>query len=165
MFDNPNVMIFSDGPIRFDRPLQIKLIGSVMLPYDIVLTGYLQHRTGTHWRRTIDRVYFPDSIADISQDSYVGVAAEERASRRNPTFTMIDMRVEKSFTFGDFGKLSLYIDAFNLGGRSGYSIDGNPDPRLRFDRDPVEWDDSSTYRDVTSCYGVRSFRFGAKFSF
>jgi hypothetical protein len=116
MFDNPNVMIFSE--------LQIKLIGSVMLPYDIVLTGYLQHRTGTHWRRTIDRVYFPDSIADISQDSYVGVAAEERASRRNPTFTMIDMRVEKSFTFGDFGKLSLYIDAFNLGGRSGYSIDG-----------------------------------------
>jgi hypothetical protein len=165
MFDNPNRMINSDGPIAFDRPLQIKLIGSIMLPLDIIFTGYLQHRSGSHWRRTIDRVYFPDEIADISHDSYTWVAAEKRASRRNPPYTMLDMRVEKSFTFGDIGKLSLYLDAFNLGGRSGLSINGNPYPRLRFDRDPVEYTEGSAFRDITSAYGVRSIRFGAKFSF
>jgi len=165
MFDNPNRMINSYGHIAFDRPLQIKLIGSVMLPMDIVLTGYFQHRSGSAWRRTIDRVYFPDSIGDISQDSYTWVAAETDGTRRNPPYTMIDLRLEKSFTFGDFGKLSLYIDAFNLAGRSGYNVNGNPYPRLRFDRDPVEYSDSATYADVTSAYGSRSFRIGAKFAF
>jgi hypothetical protein len=163
MFDNPNVMINSYGRISFDRPLQIKLIGSVMLPMDIVLTGYFQHRSGSAWRRTIDRVYFPSSID--TQDSYVGVAAETDGTRRNPTYTMIDLRLEKSFTFGDFGKLSLYIDAFNLAGRSGYNVNGNPYPRLRTDRDPMTYAASSTYKDVTSAYGSRSFRIGAKFAF
>ncbi len=78
---------------------------------------------------------------------------------------MLDMRVEKSFTCGEFGKLSLYIDAFNLGGRSGYNVVQNPYPRLRFDRDPAEYDLRSTYADITSVYGSRSFRIGAKFSF
>jgi len=163
MFDNPNVMINSYGHISFDRPLQIKLIGSVMLPMDIVFTGYFQHRSGSAWRRTIDRVYFPSSID--TQDTYVGVAAETDGTRRNPPYTMIDIRVEKSFTFGDFGKLSLYIDAFNLGGRSGYNINQNPYPRIRTDRDPPTYADSTTYADVTSAYGSRSFRIGAKFAF
>lgn len=163
MFDNPNVMINSYGPIAFDRPFQLKLMGSVMLPLDIIFTGYFQARSGSGWRRTIDRVYFPSDID--TQESYVGVAAEKNGSRRNPSYTMLDIRVEKSFALGDFGKLSLYMDAFNLGGRSGYNINGNPYPRLRPYRDPPQYSEGSTYRDVTSCYGVRSFRFGMKFSF
>jgi hypothetical protein len=167
LFDNPNTMINSYGRVAIDRPLQIKLIGSVMLPLDIVFTGYFQHRSGSAWRRTIDRVYFPDEIEDSSQDSYVGVAAETYGTRRNPPYTMIDLRFEKSFTFGDFGKLSLYIDAFNLAGRSGYNVNGNPYPRIRYDddRDPPGYANSSTYTDVTSIFGSRSFRIGAKFAF
>jgi len=163
MFDNPNVMINAYGPVSFDRPFQLKIMGTVILPFDIVLTGYFQHRSGSAWRRTIDRVYFPSSID--TQDSYVGVAAETNGTRRNPTYTMIDMRVEKSFTFGEFGKLSFYIDAFNLGGRSGYNINQNPYPRLRPYRTPPEMTLSSTYSDITSCYGTRSFRFGVRFTF
>jgi len=163
MFDNPNVMINAYGPVSFDRPFQLKLIGSVMLPLDIIFTGYFQARSGSAWNRTISRVYFPATID--TQDSYVGVAAEINGSRRDPPYTMLDIRVEKSFTFGDFGKLSLYIDAFNLGGRSGYSITANPNPYIWPYRDPPEIDLSSTYGDVTSCYGVRSVRFGMKFSF
>jgi len=163
MFDNPNTLINSYGRVSFDRPLQIKLIGSVMLPMDIVFTGYFQHRSGSAWRRTIDRVYFPSSID--TQDTYVGVAAETDGTRRNAPYTMLDIRVEKSFTFGDFGKLSFYIDAFNLGGRSGYNVNQNPYPRLRTDRDPPTSSNSSTYADVTSAYGSRSFRIGAKFAF
>ncbi len=163
LFDNPNVMINSYGPTTFDRPFQLKLMGSVILPLDIVFTGYFQARSGSPWRRTIDRVYFPGTID--TQDTYIGVAAEKNGSRRNPPYTMLDIRVEKSFAIGDLGKLSLYMDAFNLGGRSGYNINGNPYPRLRPYRDPPEYSEGSTYRDITSCYGVRSFRFGAKFSF
>jgi len=164
LFDNPNVMINSWGRVSYDRPLQIKLMGTVMLPLDIVLTGYFQHRSGSAWRRTIARVYFPDSIADISHDTYVGVAAETRGTRRNPPYTMLDMRLEKFFTIGDFGKLSIYMDAFNLGGRSGYNISQNPNPYL-FEDSPDSYELDSDYADITSIYGVRSFRIGAKFAF
>ena len=78
---------------------------------------------------------------------------------------MMDMRVETSFTFGEFGKLSFYIDAFNIGGRSGVNVNRNPNPYIWPYRDPPEIDLASTYGDVTSAYGVRSFRFGAKFAF
>jgi hypothetical protein len=167
MFDNPNVMINGYGPLSFDRPFQLKLMGSVILPFDIIFTGYFQARSGSPWGRDIARVYFPDTID--TQDSYVGVAAEKNGSRRDPPYTMLDIRIEKSFPIGDFGKLSLYLDAFNLGGRSGYSITANPSPYIHapegWDPADVEYELSSTYGDVTSCYGVRSVRFGMKFSF
>ncbi|MDH5466510.1 MAG: carboxypeptidase regulatory-like domain-containing protein [Candidatus Aminicenantes bacterium] len=163
MFDNPNVMINSYGRVAFDRPLQIKLIATVMLPLDISLTGYLQHRSGSAWRRTISRVYFPDDIP--TQDSYASVAAETYGTRRNPPYTMLDMRVEKSFAFGDLGKLSLFIDAFNLGGRSGYSISQNPNPYIYPYEDPPRIVLDTDYGLVTSCYGVTSVRFGARFTF
>ncbi|NIM45153.1 MAG: hypothetical protein GTO54_05890, partial [Nitrososphaeria archaeon] len=54
MFDNPNIMINSYAPTTFDRPFQLKLIGSVILPLDIILTGYFQARSGSPWRRTIE---------------------------------------------------------------------------------------------------------------
>jgi hypothetical protein len=163
MFDNPNVMINSYGRMAFDRPFQIKLMGSVMLPYDIVLTAYFQHRSGSPWARTISRVYFPSSID--TQDSYVGVYTEPNGERRNPSFTLLDMRVEKSFTFGELGKLSFFVDAFNLMGRSGYNISQNPNPYIWPYRDPPEIELDTDYGMVTSIYGTRSFRFGASFSF
>ncbi len=163
MFDNPNVMINSYGRMSFDRPLQIKLMGSVMLPFDIVLTGYFQHRSGSPWARTISRVYFPSSID--TQDSYVGVYTEASGARRNRSYTMLDLRLEKSFTFGDFGKLSFYIDAFNVGGRSGVNVSDNPNPYIWPFRDPPEIELDTDYGLVTSCYGTRSFRFGARFTF
>jgi hypothetical protein len=163
MFDNPNVMINSYGRLSFDRPLQIKVMGSVILPFDIILTGYFQHRSGSPWRRTISRVYFPSSID--TQDSYASVATETTGSRRYPSVTYFDMRLEKSFTLGELGKLSFFVDAFNLMGRSGYNISQNPNPYIWPYRDPPEIELDTDYGLVTSCYGNRSFRFGARFVF
>jgi hypothetical protein len=163
LFDNPNVMINSFGRLAFDRPLQVKVIGSVILPYDIILTGYFQHRSGSAWRRTISRVYFPSSID--TQDSYASVAPETTGTRRNPPYTMLDMRVEKIFTFGEIGKLSLFIDVFNLGGRSGVNVSQNPNPYIWPYRDPPEIELDTDYGDITSVYGTRSIRFGMRFTF
>ncbi|MGD8540224.1 MAG: hypothetical protein PVI66_16040, partial [Candidatus Aminicenantes bacterium] len=164
MFDNPNVMINSWGRVAFDRPWQVKLMGSVILPYDIILTGYFQHRSGSAWGRTLGRVYFPSSID--TQDSYASsIWAEPDGTRRNPPYTMFDMRLEKTFNISDFGKLGLICDIFNLFGRSGYNINGNPAPYIWPYRDPPEIDLSSTYGELTSAYGVRSIRFGVRFTF
>ncbi len=162
-FNSPNYVINNYGRMNFDRPLQIKVMGSVILPFDIILTGYFQHRSGSPWRRTIERVYFPDDIP--TQNTYVWVAPETYGTRRDASYTMLDMRLEKSFAFGRYGKLSLYLDAFNLGGRSGVNVNDNPAPYLYFDEDPPVYEAGSSYKLITSCYGTRSYRIGAKFSF
>jgi hypothetical protein len=75
------------------------------------------------------------------------------------------MRLEKSFNIGDFGKLGFIMDVFNLFGRSGYNINQDPNPYIWPYRDPPEIDLSSTYGLLTSAYGVRSIRFGVRFTF
>jgi hypothetical protein len=163
MFDNPNVMINGYGRLAFDRPWQVKLIGTILLPYDFILTGYFQHRSGSPWGTTISRVYFPSTID--TQDSYVGVNTETQGTRRNAPYTMFDMRLEKTFNISDFGKLGFIVDVFNLFGRSGYNINQNPNPYIWPFRDPPEYEISSTYGLLTSAYGVRSVRFGVRFTF
>jgi hypothetical protein len=163
-FDNPNQMINSWGRVAFDRPWQVKLMGSILLPGDIIFTGYFQHRSGSAWARTLSRVYFPSSID--TQDSYASsVWAETNGTRRNPPYTMFDMRLEKTFDFGDVAKLGLIMDIFNLFGRSGYNVSQNPNPYLYPYRDPPEIRLDTDYGLITSAYGIRSIRFGVRFTF
>jgi hypothetical protein len=164
LFNNPNAMINAYGPDWFDRPLQIKVMGSYILPYGFVVSAFLQHSSGIPWARTFERVYFPKGF-DV-QGSYASdVFAETRGSRRESPITNLDLRVEKGFSFGNYGKLNFYIDVFNLGGRSGISLNQNPYGRLRYDETPVRYDLDSNYGLINSVYGVRSFRLGLRYSF
>jgi hypothetical protein len=164
LLDNPNTMINYYGSTYYDHPLQIKLMGTVMLPYDFVVTAYFQHRSGNPWARTLDRVYFPSDIAtDWSYAS--GILTETNGSRRDPAITTLDMRLEKSFSLGDYGKLSFYVDIFNVAGRKTLSVDRNPDGRLWFYRSPPEYELDSTYGRINSITGVRSARIGFRWSF
>jgi len=52
MFDNPNSLINAYGPLWFDRPLQIKLMGTYILPYGFVVSAYFQHLSGAPWTRS-----------------------------------------------------------------------------------------------------------------
>ena len=170
VFDNPNTLINAYGAIStFDRPLQIKIMGTYILPYDFILSAYFIHYSGSAWGRSLDRVYFPRDFADEYggvQSSYAaGINAEVVGERRRPSYTTLDLRLEKSFSLRRAGKLNLYVDVLNLAGRSGFNINENPYPRLRFDRTPWEYELSSTYSDITSAYGVRSVRFGLRWSF
>jgi len=163
LFDDPNDMINSYGRVTYDRPLQIKIMGTYIFPLDIIFTAYFQHRSGSAWGRTLDRVYFPSSM-DV-QESYVFVRAETRGTRRNVPYSMLDLRVEKRFSLGNAGRLSIYADIFNVGGRKGVNVNQNPYGRLRYYRDPPSYTLSTTYADITSIYGVQSFRLGLKWNF
>jgi len=164
LLDNPNTLINYYGRVLYDHPLQIKLMGTVMLPYDFIVTAYFRHRSGSPWARTLDRVYFPSDIA--TNWSYAsGILTEPSGTRRTPPYTMLDMRLEKSFSFGDYGKLSLFTDIFNVGGRKTLSLQENPNARLWFYRDPPEYELDSTYSRINSISGVRSARIGFRWSF
>jgi hypothetical protein len=168
MFDNPNSLINGYGPLWFDRPLQIKIMGTYILPSDFIFSAYLVHQSGSPWPRTIGRVYFPPDIVSKVRSSYVGINAENPGARRNRPYTNMDLRLEKSFSLGAVAKLNIYLDVFNALGYSGINVNDNPAPYLRFDEPPLDATDyelASTYKDITSIYGVRSFRLGARFSF
>lgn len=163
LFDNPNTLINSYGRVSFDRPLQIRLMGTVILPYNFILSAYFQHRSGSPWTRTIARVYFPKDLP--VRQSYVSVNAEPLGSRRNAPYTNLDVRIEKSFRLGDIGKLNFYVDIFNLGGRSGVNIYQNPNPYLWPYKTPPQVELDELYGTVSSVYGVRSVRLGVRFTF
>jgi len=162
--DDPNTLINAYGRMAYDHPLQIKLMGTVMLPLDFVITTYFQHRSGSPWSRDLQVVYLP-SGAPTQWDEAEDINAEPRGARRNPTRTTLDMRVEKSFSFGKYGKLSLYADIFNVGARRTLSVNRNPDAELDFFADPPTYEPDPNYGDINSLGGVRHIRVGFRWSF
>jgi len=159
-FDNPNnYLVNRYGKLSFDRPIQIRIATTVLLPLDIFASAYLRHYSGAPWNRTI-YVYFPDAIN--TYDSRVLVNAEEPGSRRYQSFTNVDLRIEKTFSISSFGNLGLYATVFNLFGRSGLSTIVDPQGRLYASG---TYSIRSNYGDITSNFGVRSVRVGAAFRF
>ncbi len=164
VFNDPNTLVNAYGSLFFDRPLQIKVMATYILPWDIIASAYVQHYSGIPWGRTISRVYFPADFPAV-QETYVSLNAEAPGSERRASYTNFDLRIEKGFSFKGRTKLEFYIDIFNVGGRSGVIVDNDPSPRLRFDQTPASYEVSPTYGNVLSVYGVRSFRIGVRWSF
>lgn len=164
MFDNPNTLIYAYGSVAYDRPFQLKIMGTYVLPYDIIISAYIQARSGAGWGRTFDRVYFPTGFG--AQSTYASsIRTEPDGSRWTPSYTNIDLRLEKEIALRNKLKISVYADVFNLAGRSGISINENPFARL-FSAVATPYQTlSTTYKQITSVYGVRSFRLGARITF
>jgi len=162
-FDTPNEQINSYGRLYFDRPLQIRLMASAILPLDFIFSAYFQHLSGSNWTRTIERVYLPPDLG--VQQSFVWVRAEERGANRIQSYTNLDLRLEKSFRFGDNTSLNLLVDIFNLLGQNGVNYYENPNGRLRYYQNPPEYQTDPLFGTASNVYGVRSFRLGVRFSF
>lgn len=123
-FWDPNSDINRVGRLEFDRPLIIKLMGSVQLPYGFSLSAFLRHFSGSHWTRET-RVYFPDEVNGyFPLDPSVTVNAEERNNRSHAPSTELDLRLEKSFRFGRF-KVNVWADGYNLLGHSYFEYWGS----------------------------------------
>jgi hypothetical protein len=162
-FNSPNSLVNSYGPLYFDRPLQVKVMGTYVLPFNILISAYLQHSSGIPWGRTI-RVYFPTDLPAVQQ-TYVLLNAEAPGSKRRASYTNLDLRLEKGWPLKGRARLDFYLDIFNVGGHSGVLADNDPSPRLRFDQTPAVYEVSPTYGNVLSVYGIRSFRIGVRWSF
>jgi len=154
-FDNPNWMINRDGRLDTDRPLIIKLQGTYQLPYGINLSAYFIHSSGTPYARQV-AVWSPGSY------SYVTVNAETQGKRRNPSWNDLSLRVEKEFSFGDFGKFGLFVDVYNaLNNANVYTSSAfhgyiEPDGSFR---------ESPSWQRVTGVSSPRYVKVGVRFTF
>jgi hypothetical protein len=164
-FDTPNSFLYDSGRLNYDRPINIKVQSTVILPLDIVLSGYLNHRSGSPWRRTVT-VYIPDDPMWWDPGQSVGVPTELNGTRRNAPVTTLDLRIEKRFPLGDFGTLGGYVDIINALGRSGYDITGNPGGYIDYS-DPANptFERFGTFGDITGAYGNRVFKVSLRFTF
>ncbi len=161
-FNTPNWFVNRDGRLGNDRPINLKIQGSVILPLGFVLGGYYTFVSGSPWARYV-QIQFPDDPAyDASNPSFVTVNAEAPGTRRGESSTNLDLRIEKFFTVGTFGRLGFFVDILNVMGDYGYNISNNPGGRVYTDDTFVI---DSNYGDISGATGQRTFKVSARFTF
>jgi len=165
-FNDPNARTNADGPLAYDRPLQIRIAGTYLLPFHISFSAFYQYSSGVPWARTLSRVYFPAGYMGYgTRDPYISVYAQPWGSERSPAYSNLDLHLEKSFVLKNNARLSLVVDVFNAGGRHGLALDEDPAGTIDMRKTPATYTTASTYGQLMNLYGVRQFRIGAKLGF
>jgi hypothetical protein len=171
-FNDPNWAVNRYGRLIHDRPLFIKLQGSVQLPLDIMLSGYFFHASGIPWARTLI-IQLPDDpafenpggfidVTQVASGMSLGINAEAPGSRRLRSRNNLDLRIEKMFRVGNLGRLGIFIDVFNVFGERGFEFEQNPGGTIYADGTFEQW---PTYGKFTGVYGMRTLRACARFTF
>jgi hypothetical protein len=103
--DKNSLINMYDVPGNYDREYQFKLSGTYIFPYGIMFSAYFAHEQGRPYNRTV-RVWL--------DQGYRTIAAEERGSKRFPSQTYLDLRLEKSFRLWGNSQLKFLIDVWNI---------------------------------------------------
>jgi len=82
-----------------------KLIGRYVFPYEIGVSGSYKLQSGRNWGRTIS-VSLPNAGSET-------VRVEGVSSQRAPNVGIFDIRVDKTFSLGRYGRLTGMLDVFN----------------------------------------------------
>ena len=164
MFNDPNSLTNSYGPLPFDRPLQIQLMAGWSLPLGFVLSAHYQYMSGAPYDRTL-RVYFPANYLGYGTYSpYYDVIAQ-KAVGRYPAYNNLDVRLETTIPVGRRNKIGLCLDVFNALGDNAIYYNLDPAGTLRADQPALTYTTGPTYNQINSIYGVRTIRLGVKYIF
>jgi hypothetical protein len=127
-----------------------------------MLSAYYFHASGAPWNRTVQIYFPPDPQYDPTNPPYVTVNAETPGARRYRARNNLDIRAEKSFTLGDFGRLGIFVDVLNALGERWFDIDEDPGgwilPGGVFVRYP-------TYSQFIKANGLRTYKLSVRFNF
>jgi len=92
-------------PGYYDREYQLKISGTYIFPYGIMLSAYFAYEQGRPFNREI-----PIGLDQGRR----WIAAEERGSKRYPDPTYLDLRLEKEFGLWGNSRLKFLIDVWNI---------------------------------------------------
>jgi len=127
--DDPNFWINAEGHSTNDPTHMVKIQGTVILPFGIYLSTYFRAITGNAWttryRTRLDQ-------------GRLTFFTEPRGTNHYPLEKILDLRLEKTFTFAEKYRVGLVFDVFNVfndntitswGTRIGYDwyLEGDPD--------------------------------------
>jgi hypothetical protein len=141
--DSPNTLINFPGRLANDPTFAWKIVGTIAFPWGINSGWYLRHESGDTWNARI-RVDLPNGEHPV-------ILIEPAGSRRLPSQTLLDLRLEKQIPIFH-GQFRFTVDAFNV---------FNSSYQMRvFDRyDFEEFGDPLLYNDA------RTIRLGVRFTF
>jgi hypothetical protein len=103
---DPNDLTNSRGRLPNDRPHIVRMMTSFEVPRTgSVIAANLQHFTGKPWAASAQ--------VSLPQNSQQRILLEPRGSRRLASQTLLDLRVSKTISFGDLGRVELLVDVLN----------------------------------------------------
>jgi hypothetical protein len=148
----PAQTMFGDNGRETSTQWNTKVTGRYVLPFDIGTSGSWRFQSGYQYGRTLS--------VNFTGDSTQNVRVEPVTANRAPNVAIVDMRFDKSFRFGRFGKLTGMMDVFNLT-NSGVVTNF----RTTTATANVGGQTVSTYREVIAILDPRIVRFGVRFDF
>jgi len=153
---DPNWWTDRDGRSYSDPTHMFKFQGSYILPLDIHFNAYFRYITGnTYTRRMRPR---------FSQGRRY-IFTEPRGSRRYPSKTTLDLRLEKTFMIAEKYRIGLMMDIFNVFNSDTITSWGS---RVDYDWTPHEYDSTAPGPDGHEVYNLvepRAIRLGVRFFF
>ncbi len=167
-FQTPNYAVNRGDSLEpFDRPVVVKLWGSVLMPQAVRLSYNFFYTSGAPWNRTVT-VAPPaawaaaNGVSTASQTIWV----EPRGERRDQPINNIDLRLEKMFKVNGRHELGVFVDAFNVTGFSYLTFQSNPGGTwLPTDVGATTGTFSPASTRALSQTGVRTFRLSVRYTF
>ena len=106
---NPNDFVNSGGRLRGDIPIQFKTQLVYMLPKGFLVSGNISFRDGANRVRIVR----PPRELDLGQRT--AILGQERGTfGRLPSQTLVDVRLEKTFSLPNEVEIAVSADIFNL---------------------------------------------------
>jgi hypothetical protein len=166
---NSWINISSGSRTDFDRPLAIRLMGTVSLPYQIYLSAYYRFLSGDPWARTVT-IIPPASWAEANgaYTTPVTVFLESPGARRHSSWQDTDLRLEKEFVKGGKAVFSVSLDVLNVLGNRYRLIDYNDGGLWSPEGEGSDIGErivSGTYGRAVAVSGTRTFRFNLRLGF
>jgi hypothetical protein len=111
LFNNPNSHVNMIGRFPLERRHQFKFQGMIRGPWGINMGTYFRAMSGRRYTR---QVRSQDLPIDLSQGTTDIIYAEKRGDSHYDPLVIMDLRLEKSFKFGNRFSISVFTDCFNV---------------------------------------------------
>jgi hypothetical protein len=148
-FDDPNNDYF---PLDDTWEWAATANGSYQLGRNVMISGYLQSKTGTVGQRTnVFRTIDPDGGPRLNQLGTVTLRLEPYGQQRGPSINIINLRASKRFSLGGARRIDIDFDVFNM---------LNPSTPTS-----ITWASGPTFGYASNVVPARVARLGTKFSF
>jgi len=113
--NDPNNTLYTNGVVGLDTKVGFRLTGSYQLPGDVQVAGSLISNGGGAYVSTYNASRAAvAAIVPLTRGSQT-VFLSARGDERLPSVTMADLRISRSFRFGQGRRISPQFDWFNIG--------------------------------------------------
>jgi len=141
----PFDQLFGDQGVETDTLWNYKVVGRYVMPYDIGFSGSWKVQSGFNYARTIS--------VTMPVEGTRTIRVEPIDSNRYPSVAILDLRLDKTFEMGKFGRVTPMLDVFNI-------MNSGVPTSVRTTNTAT-----APFNEVTAILNPRVIRFGFRFNF